>query len=119
LRVAQTVAAQEVERRGLEATKADTTRGAQLVAESVGGAEIYSTLPEWFQQRLADRQRWSAVVPPREIGTAPLEGMRENPLTSSIFGRKPERSTDPKLINGTGASAGTVTAASGQKCIIQ
>ncbi|MCJ7671837.1 MAG: peptidylprolyl isomerase [Acidimicrobiia bacterium] len=60
LRVAQTVAAQAVERRGLEATKADTTRGAQLAAESVGGAEIYSTLPDWFRQRLADR--WTNVA---------------------------------------------------------
>jgi hypothetical protein len=60
LRIAQTVAAQEVERRRLEATKADTTRGGQLAAESVGGDAIYSTLPEWFQQRLDDR--WTNVA---------------------------------------------------------
>ncbi len=62
------------------------------------------------QERRAERERWSAVVPPRELGTPPPESMRENPLTKAFFGSKPEASKDPKIINGVGASAGTVTA---------
>ena len=60
-------------------------------------------------ERRAERRRWSAVVPPREIGTPPAEGMRDNPLSTAFFGRPVELSTDPKVINGIGASAGTVT----------
>lgn len=60
LRVAQTAAAQAVEQRGLEATKDDTTRGHQLAVESVGGDAIFSTLPDWFPERLDDR--WTNVA---------------------------------------------------------
>jgi pyruvate,water dikinase len=62
------------------------------------------------EERRAERERWSAVVPPRELGTPPPLSMRENPLTKAFFGSKPEASKDPKIINGVGASAGTVTA---------
>ena len=36
--------------------------------------------------------------------------MRDNPITTAFFGKRPEASRDPKMINGIGASAGTVTA---------
>ncbi len=61
--------------------------------------------------RRAERERWSHVVPPRELGTPPPEGMRNNPLTSLFFGTRREASSDPKVITGIGASAGTVTGA--------
>jgi pyruvate,water dikinase len=61
-------------------------------------------------ERRAERERWAAVVPPRELGTPPPEGVRENPLSAAFSGTQPEPSQDPKVINGIGASAGTVTA---------
>jgi hypothetical protein len=60
-------------------------------------------------ERHAERERWSAVVPPRELGTPLPESVRDNPITTAFFGKKPEASRDPKIINGIGASAGTVT----------
>lgn len=62
------------------------------------------------EERRAERERWSNVVPPRELGTQLPATMRENPMMKSFFGAKPEASSDPKVINGTGASRGTVTA---------
>ncbi len=62
------------------------------------------------EERRAERERWSRVVPPRELGTPLPESLRDNPLTKSFFGAKPEASSDPKVINGTAASKGTVTA---------
>jgi pyruvate,water dikinase len=61
-------------------------------------------------ERKADRERWSAVVPPRELGTPLPESLRDNPIVTTFFGRRPEGSKDPKVITGIGASAGTVTA---------
>lgn len=61
-------------------------------------------------ERRADRERWSGVVPPRELGTRMPEGPADNPISASFFGKKPEASHDPKVINGVGASRGTVTA---------
>jgi pyruvate,water dikinase len=61
-------------------------------------------------ERRAERERWAAVVPPRELGTPLPEGVARNPVSGSFFGTAPERSKDPKVINGTGASAGVVTA---------
>ena len=61
-------------------------------------------------ERRAERERWAAVVPPRELGTQPPQAVRENPITAVFFGTPPEPSQDPKVINGIGASAGTVTA---------
>ena len=61
------------------------------------------------EERRAYRERWCAVVPPRELGTPLPEGMGNNPITSAFFGTRVEQSKDPKVINGIGASAGTVT----------
>ena len=61
-------------------------------------------------ERQAERQRWAAVVPPRELGTPPPEGVRDNPIGAVFFGTQPEPSQDSKVITGIGASAGTVTA---------
>jgi phosphohistidine swiveling domain-containing protein len=66
--------------------------------------------PALVAERRAERERWATVVPPRELGTPLPESVRDNPITSAFFGRRPEPSRDPKVITGTGASAGTVTA---------
>jgi pyruvate,water dikinase len=61
-------------------------------------------------KRRAEQERWSALVPPRELGTSLPPDVAENPLTATFFGTRPEASKDPKVINGIAASAGTVTA---------
>jgi pyruvate,water dikinase len=61
------------------------------------------------EERRAERERWSAVVPPRELGTPLPEAARNNPISGAFFGEAVARSKDPKVINGIGASAGTVT----------
>jgi pyruvate,water dikinase len=61
-------------------------------------------------ERRAERERWVAVVPPRELGTPPPEGTGQNSWSGLFFGTAPELSRDPKVINGIAASAGTVTA---------
>jgi pyruvate,water dikinase len=60
------------------------------------------------QERRAERERRGAIVPPRELGTQP-DPADENPMTTAFFGRRPEASKDPKVINGIAAAAGTVT----------
>ena len=66
--------------------------------------------PALVAERRAERERWAAVVPPRELGTPLSTAARENPLSAAFFGKRPEPSSDPKVINGIAASAGTVTA---------
>lgn len=61
-------------------------------------------------RRRAERERWAAVVPPRELGTPVPESLRDNPITAAFWGRRPDPSDNPKVITGIGASAGTVTA---------
>lgn len=60
-------------------------------------------------ERRAERERWSGIVPPRELGTLPPSGTAGNPWNQLFFGQRPEPSRDPKVITGIGASAGTVT----------
>jgi PPIC-type PPIASE domain len=60
LRIAQTGAAQAVERQGLEVTQDDKTRGHELAVQSLGGDAIFSTMPEWFRNDLNDR--WTDVA---------------------------------------------------------
>jgi pyruvate,water dikinase len=66
--------------------------------------------PALVDERRAERARWAAVVPPRELGTRPPEGTPANPWSDAFWGTRPEPSRDPKVITGIGASAGTVTA---------
>lgn len=66
--------------------------------------------PALVTERRAERERWAAVVPPRELGTVPEAGALQNPLSAIFLGTPPEPSQDPKVINGIAASAGTVTA---------
>ena len=60
LLVAQKLAEQEVERRGLEPTKADLRRARVLAVQSVGGVNVFNDLPEWLRDRLLDR--WENVA---------------------------------------------------------
>lgn len=59
--------------------------------------------------RRAENQRWAAVVPPPFIGEPPLPS--GDPLEAAMmkmFGAPAEPSTDPSVLTGIGASAGTV-----------
>lgn len=58
--IAQHVAAQEVDRRGLEVTSADREKARRLAAQSAGDASVYDALPDWFRDRLVDR--WAPVA---------------------------------------------------------
>lgn len=60
LRVALTAAGQAVESRALDVTRDDHDRGKQLAAQSAGGKQIFSTLPDWFRTRLVSR--WTDVA---------------------------------------------------------
>ncbi len=60
LLVTQKLAEQEVERRGLEPTKADLRRARVLAVQSVGGVNVFNDLPEWMRDRLLDR--WENVA---------------------------------------------------------
>ncbi|MEX2255573.1 MAG: peptidylprolyl isomerase [Acidimicrobiia bacterium] len=74
--VAQTAAAEVVERRGLETTAADIQRGRALADQSLGGEQLFSTMPKWFQDRVA--KRWTAVaVLEREAAADPSDAVLE------------------------------------------
>jgi hypothetical protein len=60
LLVTQKLAEQEVDRRGLEPTKADEKRARTLAVQSVGGVNVFNDLPEWMRDRLLDR--WTNVA---------------------------------------------------------
>tara|TARA_Y100000588_G_scaffold174762_1_gene188834 strand:+ start:2004 stop:3389 length:1386 start_codon:yes stop_codon:yes gene_type:complete len=72
-----------------------------------GGADHKSAVAE----RKAEMERWSKVVPPPVIGEPPPHEGEEDPLAAALgkfFGVPPEPSTDPDIIQGLGASPGTV-----------
>ncbi|MSO78905.1 MAG: hypothetical protein EXQ79_04790 [Acidimicrobiia bacterium] len=70
LRIAQEIVRQEVERRGLEATRADESEATTLAEQAVGGIEAFGAMPKWFQMRLFER--WTAVaILERELIAAP------------------------------------------------
>lgn len=60
LGIAQEVARQEVERRDMRVTDADRRLGAEIASQNLGGAQVFDTLPSWFQRRVSDR--WSNVA---------------------------------------------------------
>jgi pyruvate,water dikinase len=60
-------------------------------------------------RRRQDRARFLKITPPPELGTPlPPESLDMRP-TSKFFGAPPETNPDPRILNGNGASAGTVT----------
>jgi peptidyl-prolyl cis-trans isomerase C len=60
LRIAQTAAAQAVERQGLKVTADDRTRGHELAVQSMNSQAIFDALPEWFRDDL--NERWTEVA---------------------------------------------------------
>lgn len=84
-----------------------------LEREELADALSQPTARDWpslVVERKAEQERWESVLPPRELGTRPPESLRQNPMSAAFFGTEVETSSDPKVINGLGASAGTVTA---------
>ncbi|OGO49445.1 MAG: hypothetical protein A2148_08175 [Chloroflexi bacterium RBG_16_68_14] len=84
-----------------------------LRREELAEAAMHPSGRDWAApviERRAERERWAAIVPPQELGTPLPQGVGDNPLATAFFGARPERSRDPRVINGIGASAGTVTA---------
>jgi hypothetical protein len=70
LLVSQEVAAQAVERRGLEITSADRDRAHDLAVGFVGGNDIWKTFPKWWRDRFV--ARWAPVaVLEREVTEDP------------------------------------------------
>lgn len=78
-------------------------RYAELQDALRGGA---GDLRELVTRRKADRAKFQGMNPPAEFGTPapPSEGPEER-----FFGVTPPVSADPRVINGHGASAGTLT----------
>jgi len=75
--ISQEVAATTVAERAIEVTAGDGTRGEQLAGESVGGTQIFTTLPQWFRDRLVGRWTKVAVLERRLI---------ENPTSALLEG---------------------------------
>lgn len=65
-------------------------------------------LHELVVQRRLEREHFKKVTPPEAIGTMPPV-MDENPMATKFWGAAPEKSADPRIINGNAASAGQVT----------
>lgn len=86
LLVSQEVAAAEVEEEGLEVSAADRARGDQLASESVGGQAVYTSLPEWFQDRLAARWRKVAALEGRLIAN-PTDALEAGVAANCPSGR--------------------------------
>jgi pyruvate,water dikinase len=60
-------------------------------------------------QRRQEHARHMAMKPPAAVGTPPPPEMADNPMMTKFFGGLPPESSDPRLINGNAASAGTYT----------
>jgi len=67
-----------------------------------------SKLQGLVTQRRREQEEDGKLTPPPALGTPPPE-TEENPMLTKFFGGPPEQSADPRLINGNGASAGSVT----------
>jgi pyruvate,water dikinase len=60
-------------------------------------------------ERKRERKENQALTPPEALGTPPPPQAEEDPMLSKFFGAPPEKHPDPRMINGNGASAGSVT----------
>jgi pyruvate,water dikinase len=70
-----------------------------------GKGDLHGLVAE--RRREQDENR--AIAPPPAVGTPPPEDAEENPMLTKFFGGPPEENTDPRIINGHGASVGTFT----------
>jgi hypothetical protein len=76
LRIAQDVAAREIERNDLETTAADRRQGRVLAADAVGGPESFAEMPRWFQDAIV--RRWTAIaVLQRDLIDNPTPAVQE------------------------------------------
>jgi pyruvate,water dikinase len=66
-------------------------------------------LRELVVRRRREQEENRQIAPPAELGTPPPPELAEDPALNKFFGAPPPESPDPRLINGNGASAGTVT----------
>ena len=66
-------------------------------------------LLELVTRRRREQAENSNLTPPPALGTPPPPEVEENPMLAKFFGAPPPESPDPRIINGNGASAGTVT----------
>jgi len=86
LLVSQEVAAREVERQGLEPNADDRERGRELAVQSVGGQDVFRSLPSWFRDRLLDR--WTKVATlERSVVDDPSSGLAETIAEQCPSGR--------------------------------
>jgi phosphohistidine swiveling domain-containing protein len=75
------------------------------IARGLGGEDLRATVEE----RRTENERWAPIVPPPIIGEPPPPS--GDPLEAALgkmFGEPAEPSGDPNVLNGIGASAGTV-----------
>jgi len=76
LRIAQEVAAQEVERRELDTTPADRRQGRVLATDAVGGPEAFAAMPASFRDAVVGR--WTAIATlQRDLITDPTPEVEE------------------------------------------
>ncbi len=68
-----------------------------------------SRLQGLVEQRRREREENSKVTPPPALGTPPPADAEDNPMFAKFFGAPPDENPDPRVINGNGASAGSVT----------
>ncbi len=86
LRIAQEIVRQQVEREGLEPTRADRIEATMLAESAVGGIEAFGEMPEWFRKRLI--ARWTAVaILERELIAAPTPALVEAAAAECPSGR--------------------------------
>ena len=67
-------------------------------------------LVELVTRRKREREEYRGLKPPAALGTPPPPDLEENSMLNKFFGGQPPESPDPRIINGNGASAGSVTA---------
>lgn len=66
-------------------------------------------LNDLVSRRQLEHEENSKLTPPPALGTPPPQDQNEDPSRTKFFGAPPPESSDPRIINGTAASAGKVT----------
>lgn len=82
-----------------------------LSVDEIKQAFAGNDLQALVAERKAELEQWSKIVPVPVIGEPPPHEGEEDPLVAALgkfFGIPPEPSSDPNIIQGLGASPGTV-----------
>ena len=66
-------------------------------------------LMELVTQRRLEREEFRNVTPPPAVGTPLPPDTPDDPILTKFFGAPPAQNPDPRIINGNGASSGTIT----------